>query len=563
MRRFSIGVVLYLIIDTALLVFCFSHIPSIVSRAAAPFEVDKKDTSVVVSRIRDGTAASALHAGDILLTWNEHAVCMPEIVEFLGDISAIGDSVQISFERQHTVHNTQIILVQFYSSYRYVVIITFVGIIIWALAIYILLNGGSSLLANVLHWMMICFSVVVMITWGAISPSSWQSYVARTLFFLSYTIGPVLFLFFTMTYARPPTPRLGMKAAGIGAVALFFAAILLYFHLTALSQLSLEQYRLFQKAFDYFHGFLLVSFGVGIYNIIHSYRIAASSDDRRRLQWLLWGFSIGFIPFLLLYILPQLFYSEYLIQEEYTTIFFLVIPFSFTLSFVKYRFLDIEVVIRRSIIYSVLSVFVLITYLLVVLLTTSLIEGKAIFKDYLLVVLLTLAIAAFINPARIKIQHIIDATLFTAKTNFRNALMQVNKQLRSALSADDLFQLLARSIKTLLPVEWTTAFKNENGSLVLQSSTSVILPHSVSLTKKAEALCIINRALAAEHAINFSRNDVAVSPPSADSLVNDLSASACVPIITKSNTVLGVLALRLRAPHDQFTEEEIDLVIAL
>lgn len=560
MRRFSLRVVLYLIIDIALLVFCFSHIPSIVKRAAAPFEVTKKNTSVVITGILDTSAASAVHNGDKLLAWDKRDIHIPEAVEFLGDLSSIGDTVEITFEREHTTAHTQISLIPFYPSYRFVVIITFVGIIIWIIALYILLNGGGSLLANVLHWLMICFSVVVMITWGAISSTAWQSYVARALFILSYSIGPALFLFFTMIYARPSARYIKTKLVGSVGVSLVIAAELLYLHLGALSENSLSKYALFQKVFDYFHGFLFVGFSVGIYNIIHSYRIVVSTDDRKRLQWLVWGFSIGFIPFLLLYILPQLFYSEYLIDEEFTTIFFLVIPFSLAISFIKYRFLDIEVVIKRSILYAVLSLFIIITYFLVVLLTTSLIERKTILNDYMVIALLTLAIAAFINPARIKIQNFIDSTLFTAKTNFRNVLMKVNEQLRHALNADELFQLLIQSTKTFLPVTTVTAYRKEKDLLVAQIPNGEIPPQNVSLIGKKEVLCSHYRVLAAKNAINFTRNDVLIVEPS---FLFSFNASACVPMITKSDTFLGVLALHLRSAHEQFGEEEIDLVIAL
>ncbi len=111
-----------------------------------------------------------------------------------------------------------------------------------------------------------------------------------------------------------------------------------------------------------------------------------------------------------------------LIDEEYTTIAYLVIPFAFAVSFIKYRLFDIEVIINRSIVYRVLTLFIGAAYVVIVLFLTSVIGGQVVFEGFLYVVAVTLIVALLINPLRKRIQRLVDESLFAARNEFSHSI---------------------------------------------------------------------------------------------------------------------------------------------
>lgn len=171
--------------------------------------------------------------------------------------------------------------------------------------------------------------VSVMITWGAISPTSSETYISRTVFFVSYAGAMSAFFFFTTMYPKPKPGSVPLKAIVAFGPVIAVTLTMTYYHLQAIYSSSIEDYVAFQSSFNIFHVALLAYAIGGILNIILSYKTTTSVEERTRLRWIIWGISIGLAPFLLLNVLPQLFSIRGLAPEEYSTIFSL--PFLFPL----------------------------------------------------------------------------------------------------------------------------------------------------------------------------------------------------------------------------------------
>ena len=203
MRHFPPRIWLYFAFDCLVLIVCFMHIPSLIQRATTPFQVENRNGRPFVIRVIDRKACGTLERGDIILRWRGENVAIPEALEFLSDISSIGDTVRVTYQHADTIDESSITLVPFYPSLRFVIITYFVGFGIWGVGIYVLWFGWRDLAGRVLHWMMICFASVVMVTWGAAFPTVIERIVRPCIFFFSYELGIPMFFFFTMLYPKP------------------------------------------------------------------------------------------------------------------------------------------------------------------------------------------------------------------------------------------------------------------------------------------------------------------------------------------------------------------------
>ena len=104
-------------------------------------------------------------------------------------------------------------------------------------------------------------------------------------------------------------------------------------------------------------------FSWGVVNFILSYRQTKIARQRLQILYLLGGIVAMFLIGLILHVTNYLVdfgYSFFFVASLYS----LLISFFFALAIVKYRLVDIHFIIRRSIVYSVLSGMVLVIYVL-------------------------------------------------------------------------------------------------------------------------------------------------------------------------------------------------------
>ena len=546
---------LFLFVDVVLLGIALLNVPTVIHRADLPFDVQWEDRRVVVAKIVAPSASGTVETGDALLAWNNKPVTIPEVVEFFADLSSIGEPVTLLLRRGPAEVVTVVHLVPFYPTLRYLIIILVVGTIIWGLGVFILLAGPRSLTASVLHWTMIAFAVTILITLGHINPANAFSYLARGIWVVAYMGVVALFFLFTAIYPDTRKVKVGTWMLVSLGPATLLILLMLYHLFQAISLSSSEAYGAFQNVFDVFQASLLVYTIAALVNVARSLRAARTIEERKRLQWVIWGLSIGAAPFLLFYILPQILFSVYLIPEEYGTLFFLVIAFSFTISFLRYRLLDVELLVNRSIVYGTLSVLVFVIFGLTVLVTSSLVSGPRVFTDYLMISLVTLAIVLFFDPLRRRVQRVVDESIFAARVDFRRTVRRIGERLEQALSVQELFERLVHSLGEVIPTKLIAGYQYEDRRLVRRSSLGIEPPPSLNLTGNQIRLLLTGR-------VQGLQGTGAI--PQADRAVGEWlqNAGATTSAVLESNVgnLLGVLLLAPRGARDRFTPEELDLL---
>lgn len=556
MKRISFRIGLYLTINLLIIIFGFFHLEAVFKRPRAPFHLTRQDNRLIIDKIINPGYCGDLRSGDQVISWNEYQLNIPEITEFLAEKSKVGKQVTIIFNRDGVPGQTIITLLPYHPTYRYVFIIFFVGFITWCVSIFILLKGPPHFTTTTLHWTIGSLGLATIFTTGAMSPLHLQSYIARGLFLLFYMLAVSGVLFFSSTFPRSRERLVFLKAALIFIPSGILAALMEYYFLSALYFQSIILYARFQNFFDFFHALLFFYLGLSIFNFIYSYRSTPLSEDQKRLKLILTGIAIGSAPFLLLSILPQIFERNEIIREEFTLIFFLVIPFTFTLAILKYRLLDIDLLINRSLVYGLLTLMIGALYIVTVLTVISVIGGEIVFDDYLFLLLTTLIVAIIFNPLRHALQKIIDNLFFSARENYRKAVNEITRDLDKVLSSEDLFQQLIISLTRLVPIQHLALYRIVGDSLILQHSSRLDTQTLVSfpgidlhqMIAAGQIYALPKSVYLHPTQMDFSRSD----------FLQRINFSVCIPLLTKTTYFTGLLCI---IPyHDRFIEAEIDLL---
>ena len=119
---------------------------------------------------------------------------------------------------------------------------------------------------------------------------------------------------------------------------------------------------------------------------------------------------------------------------------FLLIPLNVTIAILRSHLWDIDVIIRRTLVYSTLTVILALLYLGLVIGLGSLVRlltGQA-GQSPVIIVASTLAIAALVQPLRHRIQAFIDRRFYRRTYNAARTLEAFSTTLRNELDLNQL-----------------------------------------------------------------------------------------------------------------------------
>ena len=551
MKPPTLRTALFLAVDVALLAVCVLYLPALLGSARAPFDALEIDGHIQVMSIADVNAAGTLIPGDRIARWNNVPVEALSDMEFLRSYQSGGDTVALALEDGR---RASVICLDTFNSADIVIILA-VGFITWGLGAFVLLARPNELAAEILHLSLICMGVSTILTWGHLSAGGLFPYLAKGVFFACYLGVPSFFLFFTSIFPRPKPGPLWLKASAAFLPAGILLVILVTTLFHAMQEDSLPVFRAFHRWFDIFHVLLIFYVAGGLLSIIHSYRSAETRGERKKIEWILWGLSLGPTPFLFLVVLPELFHRQDIIPEVASILFFLLIPASFAISFVKFHLLDIEVVIKRTTVYAVVLVVVIALYTLVVG-SVSAIVGTFVPQS---AVVAAVGVAILFEPVRTRVQRVVDRRFFRVQYDFRQTGRSVLQAIESAVDESHLAEIVVRRMDEVIPVERIALITAESGDSGVRMLAERGWERALSPEDNPCRCTEAHTALPAA-ADRFLEPGV----PHADlpgHLGSRLNIVAVFPLADENQKILGCIAIGPKRSAARFTAEDVDLLM--
>lgn len=434
-----------------------------------------------------------------VLAVNSTHVHEREEVEIVCDFFKPGDHISLTLLSGDKITTKDFVLVPFYSLFH-VVIQVIIALVFILIGNFVVIKKPGNLHAQL--FFLCCFGVaaIVITTWGSVKVDiPLLADLTRAIFHLSYVVTPVFFIHFALVYPvnRTKDPGYVLFLLYFFAFAVSFGNFFSYLSVkTSLTQESLSAY------IDWFNisriaTVVLVIASTSIF--INSYRKSTTREDKQRLLWLITGYFIGPFAFVLLWVIPQGLTGSGIIPESVVSVLMLSIPVCFTISIVKYHFLDIQFILNRSIVYTTV-----VSILTAIYFASLFLASTYITRDFELefATITTLVLAFFFQPLKTRVQVVVDKNFFMVRYNFKEMVVQFRNLLESAITVKEIGICLGDFILKNIPYKFfaiSLLQKNSSPRLLYQNRESTfIFPENVRLEEKIYA-----RRDALEQGINF------------------------------------------------------------
>ncbi len=167
---------------------------------------------------------------------------------------------------------------------------------------------------------------------------------------------------------------------------------------------------------------LIAADATGCLVLVQNSRRVELERERRQVKWVLWGLLFGATPYAFLYVLPDIAFGRPWIPLELGRLASIVIPSSFGIAVIRHKFLDIDIIIRRSLIYGVLAGVLGLLYFAIAVLAGRWVEARYPPAAPFLPVLATILAVLLFRPTRAALGRWVDRTFFKIRYSYGQAL---------------------------------------------------------------------------------------------------------------------------------------------
>jgi PAS domain S-box-containing protein len=330
--------------------------------------------------------------------------------------------------------------------------IALVGILAIAVGASVRLRRPNDPATLHFFWLTVSFFGVLSFT-----PSGWYDhldYFFEWADMVARLALPPMFLHFAFVFperhdpwVQTPSGRILLPLTYAPAFAIGLTRALVMAHLIDIGPVSIWLQR-FETMSHVYLGTCLMA---GLAVMVRALTRLRSVTARRQLRWIVWGSSLGALPFVSLYLVPFLF-GHVLRGAEYTAVLLGCIPLAFASAIVRYRLMDIEVIIKKAFAVAAVGLLLAMIYLGTQKLVGFL-PGADRNSTGFWALFATLVVAVVAPWLWKSIQTGLDRLYYRDRYDYRRALLSFTRDLNSDLDVNRLGQRLVDRIAETLGID--------------------------------------------------------------------------------------------------------------
>lgn len=331
-------------------------------------------------------------------------------------------------------------------------------------------------------------------------------------------------------------------------------------------------------------GFLFAYSIAGHLLLLHSCFAAPSASQRRQARWLLLGIAAGTLPQAIFMTIPRVsdISIPYVRFSAYTLC---LIPICYIIAIIRYRLMNIEFIVNRSVVYTLVSGFALGIYLLSIQGLTMFFHTAA--RSRTVTAISVLIAAVLFAPAKTRIQKLIDRAFDREAYNYRQTLLALSQTLHSILDLEILVDTLLQQVTKAIHIsrgvvmyrvsgdfeseysqgDESDPLSGEGAQFVTEATIRVDAPPNRLPLKLSTSL--LETLQKADIPLDFSNQPldpdlIHVEPSqSTEAFINFLQSAVWIPFVTRTKeneNLVGLLVLGQKLSEEPYTQADLALL---
>jgi two-component system NtrC family sensor kinase len=438
-----------------------------------------------------------------------------------------------------------------------------IALIYLGIGLYVLLRRWTA--PGSTHFYIFCLVSFVAYSFkytGKLNDFDWTIYWSNI---VAWVLQPALFLHFVLIF--PEKRQFVRKAPWLLALVYLPGTLLLGIRLGAMrwleatGRLSRSMDRL-----DISYGavFFLVAAAV----LWHSYRRANTTILRQQLKWVTRGTILAIAPYTVLYVLPYVFphAMSWLPQAamKVSVLSLGLLPLTFGYAIFRYRLMDVDLIFKRGVVYTLAAAIVLGLYFGLVTGVALLVHNWRPNSGPVGLILAVVVTALLFDPVRKWIQDRIDQFFYRTRYDYRRTLLEFGRELNSETNLNTLLSSLIDRLSRTLAVDRMAIFlagdaagQQRPGQFVLAKSFGLSVPGNIDL-----AFLTAPRPEHAGHLFFENTHQVPRETPGAQQSIARLDLNYYIPCHAQEKTI-AVLGLGKTTKGDFLSSEDMELLETL
>ncbi len=544
-----------------------------------PEKVGDTDSTIIVFRSvkEDGITWNAgIRDGDVFLKIDGKKLRNIWHASYLADRKVEGDSLTFTVSRNGEVFDTQVVVKKLinYANLAFT-LLSLIWLLVGIIVIYSKPYGRTQILFYRIGALFVLTSIAVVFN----RPSDLNPIYSSKFFMLVADLlvnFGIIFLPFTIIYFFWvfPLERKFLKERNIEKfiyvipTILFIIAIVTRFifvyKVSSYNNFAVRDY----YKYNYFITIVLFGIGVltGLFSLFRSYLKLKTKKEKTPILIILLSYIIGVVSLIYINTLATIQAEKLFNNPEYFLPGFLIIllPLSFGYSIFRYSLLDVNEVLKNTILYGTATFSLAGIYFLIIYFLGQTIS-EALTTEYQGIVAagIFIVFAIIFQSTKDRFQEMITKYFYPEQLAFQKVLIKFSNEIPTIVGLSNILDNVQETFVDELKVEKFGLLIRERNAdkLVLQRSNGIVNKDIVFINKNDNITEKINEKIKLNQPLAFEQLEFTKAFPCVSELLVEEKIYTAVPLMIKGK-LIGMLLFGLKYSGSQFAGKDIELLIA-
>lgn len=241
-------------------------------------------------------------------------------------------------------------------------------------------------------------------------------------------------------------------------------------------------------------------------------------------------------------------------------------PLTFGYSIFKYKILDTEFIVKRGIVFAILTTFIICVYLLIVVVLNSLLSGYLRDNGQLIIILSIVVIILSFDYINKKVHEFVDRQFYKERYNYRQSLLDFTQELPYLKNINEILKKVSSSVQDVMGISKVSLWiKDEEYEKLLDKNFSEYFEDRYNeISNKSFDDMLMHLFRDNKEPVTLYDANLIEMPISDEwkAIIKEHGIVLSTPILFK-NKLIGAINYGDKASGKAFTEEDIDLLKTL